>query len=335
MYCKSIMLKKDVYIPKVMDNTGDREASAEELMNKIAKGQISVSGNVKETTSKKKKSIITNSPKKGFKENPKKDLKKSASIAPESEKVIKEDVLSKNTLKSERVTTSDKFYMPTDENINSESSGQSFAVIPKNRNTIFIAIAVVVFLLLLSVFIVKPSILGYSVYQELESSGYTVDEFSSNLNELNANLELTKVNLSSHVTLNDKLFLQIRETSDRLLSCEVEKERISGDADSFKLDLEEKNVELESMEVQINEQVREKVEKEVKLLGEQKAICLEDLSNKDEEYQDLAKDYDDFVRNVAKSVCCKAKVDNSNIDAYEVINDKLVCLEDGGKSLSC
>lgn len=49
----------------------------------------------------------------------------------------------------------------------------------------------------------------------------------------------------------------------------------------------------------------------------------------------LKESYEHFVANTARSVCCKARVDNPAVSSYEISNDKLVCLENGEKQLSC
>ena len=49
----------------------------------------------------------------------------------------------------------------------------------------------------------------------------------------------------------------------------------------------------------------------------------------------LQSDYDALVKNSARTICCKAKVDNPLINFYDVADDKIVCLQDGTNELVC
>ena len=45
--------------------------------------------------------------------------------------------------------------------------------------------------------------------------------------------------------------------------------------------------------------------------------------------------YDDLVRNTARSICCKQKIDNDEINYYDVDEDRIVCRSDAGEDLNC
>ena len=68
---------------------------------------------------------------------------------------------------------------------------------------------------------------------------------------------------------------------------------------------------------------------------ESETECTGQISGKNEEVLSIQESFDLFVKNTAKSVCCKEKVDNPNIDYYDVIGDKLVCLTEGNSKLNC
>ena len=59
------------------------------------------------------------------------------------------------------------------------------------------------------------------------------------------------------------------------------------------------------------------------------------MVNIQDENEELTSDFDALAQNTAKNICCKAKVDNSAINSYDVIDNNIVCLESGGKELSC
>ena len=59
------------------------------------------------------------------------------------------------------------------------------------------------------------------------------------------------------------------------------------------------------------------------------------LAETEQKLTDLESSFDELAFNTAKSVCCKAKVDNPNINSYEISNNRLVCLEGGEIALTC
>ena len=52
-------------------------------------------------------------------------------------------------------------------------------------------------------------------------------------------------------------------------------------------------------------------------------------------YNDLRSQFDQLANNTARNICCKARVDNSNIKYYIVENNKIACSETTGLELSC
>jgi len=51
--------------------------------------------------------------------------------------------------------------------------------------------------------------------------------------------------------------------------------------------------------------------------------------------EQLKESYNALAQNSANNICCKAKVDNPKINFYDVRDDRIVCLEEGGFALSC
>ena len=61
----------------------------------------------------------------------------------------------------------------------------------------------------------------------------------------------------------------------------------------------------------------------------------EEIAQSLENLDALQQEFDDFVLGVARSICCKEKVDNPSIDSYEVSNNRLHCVEGGDNILNC
>jgi len=51
--------------------------------------------------------------------------------------------------------------------------------------------------------------------------------------------------------------------------------------------------------------------------------------------EQLKESYNVLAQNSANNICCKAKVDNPKINFYDVRDNRIVCLEEGGFALSC
>ena len=60
-----------------------------------------------------------------------------------------------------------------------------------------------------------------------------------------------------------------------------------------------------------------------------------DLDTKQIDYQNLEEKYLALSRNTANNLCCKMKIDNPDINFYEIQNNKIICLEGGTKFLDC
>ncbi len=207
-------------------------------------------------------------------------------------------------------------------------------------------IVLVVVLALFSVFIVRPSYLGYTVYQKLQKSNYTLNEFGKNVEQLSSDLEKTKVNLTGISDINGQLRDENRQINGKLNKCEVEKAKTAAELEQAEADivelqqahrkeLKEKEDEHTLREKNLQDahaQVLTELRRELETVNE---ACQQNLTSAQNEYAALQERYDFFVKNIARSVCCKEKVDNANIKFYKVVDDKLACLEDSGEALAC
>lgn len=211
-----------------------------------------------------------------------------------------------------------------DENERNNSNKSPAGKIHRNK---LITLSVVAAVLLL-IFVFRPNILGLGVYDEGKTNdtlnnlaGAIVndkeqDKFS--MNDLGSTIEQLKLEISSG---NEKLaeFLEkdINRITGDLVSCLTEKSSLEDnyeeDLKSLEDDLEEKKQELEALKSQEGEKCSE-------------------LESK---FTSLQDSFDLLALNSARSICCKQKVDNWDIDYYDVIGDKIVCLEEGNKSLNC
>src|SRR3989344_4113307 len=163
------------------------------------------------------------------------------------------------------------------------------------KNTIFVVITSIIVLILLVLFAVKPSIIGYSVYQQVKDSNYSIEEYGKNIKELESQLLMANTNLSSFSEFNKKLLGEFTKYSDKISECKSN---------------------LDALKVEFN-------------------LSITEVEKRKEEINDLKLQYDTLAKNLANNLCCKARVDNPNIKYYKVENNKIACVEEGILEISC
>ena len=163
------------------------------------------------------------------------------------------------------------------------------------KNTIFTVIASIIFLILLILFAVKPSIIGYSVYQQIKDSNYSVEEYGKNIKELESQLLIANTNRSSCSEFNKKLLDEFAKYSDKISKYKSE---------------------LDALKVEFN-------------------LSITEVVNLREDINDLKLQYDTLAKNLANNLCCKARVDNPDIKYYKVEDNKIACVEEGALEISC
>lgn len=186
--------------------------------------------------------------------------------------------------------------------------------------------------------VIRPAILGYGVYRSLDETNYTLEEFGKNIRDMQLDLLTSQANLSMQSRLADELVSRFGTVSDalttsleqqkqqslQLAACQEEQRRL--EAQLQKEEAEESN-EVLSCTAQLQERERQLQDKE-KAFGAAQSTSTAALAS-------LRAEYDLLLKNTAKTVCCKEKVDNQQISSYSVLNGKIFCLEEGGTALAC
>jgi len=171
------------------------------------------------------------------------------------------------------------------------------------RNVIILSIVFVV--MILAVFI-KPSITGYAVYQQVKESNYSIEDYGEKIQDLKTKILVSDTNLSSYSAFNKELLTELEKYSDKFSECNSELNALKTNFSLLRADLDQKNEELDKLK-----------------------------NEKQEEVDDLRLQYDALAENLANNLCCKAKVDNPDINSYKIENNKIICLEEGGLDISC
>lgn len=188
----------------------------------------------------------------------------------------------------------------------------------------------------------RPTIVGYSVHQQIQDTNYTVEDYGNNVNDLINGMAILETNLSLHSDFNKQLKAQLDQAISDLsqcttkkAECEVYMESHRTELDELKEELDEKEEELESKTEELEADCSEEIADSTKELTQGQENCVEQLNSMEEEVRTVQEDFDAFVASIARSVCCKERVDNANINYYSMIDNKLVCLEESGEALTC
>src|SRR3989344_173973 len=179
-------------------------------------------------------------------------------------------------------------------------------------------------IVLLSLFIVKPALIGYSVYKQAENGNYSVSELGSSVQNLQLQLATTKANLSLYQEVYGQVWGEVKSKEQSLSECVATREELTSQLAYVR---QEWKNEVDRCQNEIDRSAQESSNN----LKAKDLEIVEALKQRDESNKAL----ENFAKNLAKSVCCKAKVDDPSINSYEVINDNLVCITGGSNSLSC
>ncbi|HLD79205.1 MAG TPA: hypothetical protein VJA18_01460 [Candidatus Nanoarchaeia archaeon] len=206
---------------------------------------------------------------------------------------------------------------------------------PAQKSNMWLMLVLLVFGIFLAVFVIRPGVVGYGVYQQVEGSNLTVEEYAQNVQQLARDLEVTKTNLSSYSAFTGALIAEVGDTTDQLTECKVELERGKSDLEDAQETITEKETEISTLKSDMDNKITEQVAQKTAVLEDDKSVCQNALEAKETEVTNVQGKYDLLVKNTAKSVCCKAKVDNPQINFYDIADNKIICLTEGKNELTC
>lgn len=200
-----------------------------------------------------------------------------------------------------------------------------------NWGKIFLVVTIIVVFVLF----IKPGIQGYGVYLEAKNSNHSVAELGQDLDSLQQKLQLAEQNLSLHTSFNSNVLQLVEKSNADLLECQTAKTKLLTEQ-SYAAELCDQRIQL------LQKQLSEETNTEAELVNAELLKAREDLKTAQDklnaaqvQLNKTDSDFNIFVGNMARSVCCKQKFDNPSINSYSVINSKLICLESGGKPISC
>ncbi len=214
-----------------------------------------------------------------------------------------------------------------------------------NRSMWVLFLSAIIAVIFIIAFI-RPSLIGYSIYQDVQKTNYSIDEYGQSVHNLKTELIIAQANKTVYTNLANRLEEDLGEKETQLSTCQSERTTLQA---NLKSSTENANIKIDLLQTTIkdkdeaiadlkrdNTALQTKANDDLsKQQAELQQECLEDNSILAKNLATLQASYDAFVVNQAKSVCCKERVDNPEIQYYDTLNNKLICLEEGTKSLVC
>ncbi len=196
------------------------------------------------------------------------------------------------------------------------------------NNKLIVALLLLIFLLV--VFIIKPSVIGYSIYKKTAKLNVTLDELATDISKYQDELKAKSINLSVCNSFNQRLLSIIDNQTNALIYYKTQITQLNYNLSKSAKEVKQKNKRIS----RLNEILSNKVNSFNKRLEKK-----EDMLNKiNKSYGALTAKYNSLIKNIGRKICCKKKVDNPNIKFFSVTDSNIVCLTnstDNSYALSC
>jgi len=178
-------------------------------------------------------------------------------------------------------------------------------------------IVVIISLILWISLLVKPATVGSAVLSDFEDTGNNALEILSQLEFINSELSISNKNLESCQLLNDKYLNELTSEKNKTFVCLEENRKLQTDFDRLS----------QEYEFNISQIISENE-------GKMSNAELE-LAKLKIDFKNLQSRYNNTLQNSANNICCKQRVDNSDIDSYRLSNDKIVCGVGEANQIQC
>ena len=192
------------------------------------------------------------------------------------------------------------------------------------KNNILLITAFIISFIFAIMFVIRPSIIGYIMYEKIKSSNYTLKDYGANIQELQTRLLVYSTNLSACNEFIKELTPALENSFNKFSECQDE---LTALEINFNLTKNKYQESIENYEKKL-EELSKNIEEKSKEINKIK-------DEKESEINQLKTHYNLLAQNTANNLCCKAKIDNPKIRYYKIENDKVICLEEGTLVISC
>ncbi len=234
----------------------------------------------------------------------------------------------------------------------------------EKKNILLPLLGIITIITFLFFFVLKPSYIGYAIYEDIQKTNTSLDTYTEKIQDINQELQKTKINLSLHSSESQDLKQDLKKSSETLFDCEINKKEAQKE---LELLIQTHNLELKTKDQELQQQksiydlkfqskddeikhISEQNKKDISQLQTQKIEQTEQVETKcntqmestqkeQKQIQDqlatLQNKFKEVVQNAAKSICCKQRVDNPDINSYLIVNNKISCSNQGENKLTC
>ncbi len=196
-------------------------------------------------------------------------------------------------------------------------------------------ITVAVLILFIAAVLAKPTLVGYSTYQQMQRSNYSLEEYAENVRDLQNSLTLASTNLSVQKEFMTELQKQNHELSKKVTDCVLDK---NSQILRYNLSFNSCQEKIHTLQ-QESESEREECTSDLAQQREEAAQAQQECSSELQQIRDLLTSAQDTfnitLADAARRICCKEKVDNPRINYFSLLNNKIVCTDEGSQELHC
>ena len=186
-----------------------------------------------------------------------------------------------------------------------------------HKHHINAALIIVILLILIIITLIKPALVGFKIIKQFEDMDLSAADVLRNIDKLQKDVLVCNTTLQSYKDSNEVCLNEV--TSHKNQSYELEKMNYM-----LKNELEQQKISFKYNYSILKEKYESEIEK-LKL----------ELETRNNEFIALQNDYSELVEKSARNICCKAKVDNPEIDSYAIIDNTIVCSTGKQNKIDC
>lgn len=184
---------------------------------------------------------------------------------------------------------------------------------------------------LLSFFVIRPSLVGYGIYQQVGEANMSLGEYTKSYQDLELELFATSANLTLYKDFGEGMRLELSDLHSQITVCESDRKSLEKEVEYQAESCALKDELIDSLDERVSAAVEEKTLE----LTNANELCLDNLDNQEEELSGIREDYKDLITNTARSICCKERVDSLSIDSYRIVDDRIVCTSGSNMTIVC
>ena len=171
-----------------------------------------------------------------------------------------------------------------------------------NYLLLIVCVLVIVILVLL-----KPAFIGHSLQQQFDEKNLTAEAVLNKIDSLELNNTILKQELNQSKERRSECFNKLEKEQNKTLQLKKELRTINSQMQELRMQ-QSHNISRLKMDYQ------GRIDK-----------LQHNLSMKTQSYEQLKNDYNTIIKNSARRICCKQKVDNPSIDSFYISDNTINC----------